>query len=277
MEEHNTHCTRYVKVAYQFTGPIVNGKRDRKTAVFTRLRCKSWQCPFCSLKNASTWRLHLLERLPEVSNEWFLMTLTADRFTRSMESSLENIRSKIDVLIKRMKRVFGEGIEYVRVYEKHPSSRALHAHFIISGITPFVALGCSAKLRPMCIGVLRRVGRNGVWTAQTWLKKICQELKMGYMATLEQITGDTKRCVFYITKYMTKEQQNFHVPYLRHVQVTKGIGSPGGEESTGWIVANTIEAAMFAPNAQIVDLNTGEIINNDYWELHHWYPIEDER
>src|SRR5688572_21535761 len=122
-------CKRYRKVAYAHTG--------EKTAIFTRLRCKQWDCPECAKTNASVWRAFLKERLPDVSTDWWLLTLTASENTTTEQGSLNNLRSNIEKLLKRVKRVFGS-IDYVRTFERHPSSKRIHAHFIISGLAPYV-------------------------------------------------------------------------------------------------------------------------------------------
>ena len=261
------YCKRYSKVAYATTGP--------KGAVFTRLRCKQWTCDFCAAKNASIWRMHLKEKLPEISDTWYLVTLTAPEDKRGRLESLESIRSGIDALIKRIRRVWGNDIEYVRVYEKHPSSNAIHAHMVMSGITDFVQNGFSVKHRPMSIGVINRKSRHGVWAVKSWFKINCRSLGMGYMADVQKIMDNVIGVMWYVTKYLTKDLQGIDVPYLRHVQTTRGIGAPGFKEGHGWNVAMFIEARMFPPNARITDLNTGEIIDNNYWERHGYYPIED--
>ena len=259
-------CKRYQKVAFAHTG--------EKTAIFTRLRCKQWSCPACAKQNQWTWRNWLIKRLPEVSEEWWLLTLTASSLTRTAWSSMDNIRKHLDVFFKRVKRVFGE-IEYVRIFEKHPTSEAIHCHVIICGLSPYVALGYSVKMRPMAIAVLERNSRNGVWSIQTWVKKTAQELKMGYIADIKRLEGTPEQAAFYVTKYLTKAQEELHVKGLRHVQVTSGIGSPKTEKQENWNTSAFIVASMFAPNAQILDINNGEIIDNNHWEKHSFYPHED--
>lgn len=187
---------------------------------------------------------------------------------------MDNIRSVLDTFFKRVKRVFGE-IEYVRVYEKHPTSQAIHCHVIICGLAPYVAMGVSSKMRPMAIAVLRRNSRNGVWTVKTWVKKTANELGMGYIADIKRLEGSPEQAAFYVTKYLTKAQEELHVKGLRHVQVTKGIGSPPKVEDNAWQTAVYIVAKMFAPNTSISDINTGKVIDNNYWEEHSFYPYED--
>lgn len=259
-------CKLYKKVAFSHTGP--------KEAIFTRLRCKQWSCPFCAKKNASIWRAFLAEKLPAVSQEWYLVTFTAHRNTRGKQSSLRNIRGNIDTLFKRVKRVFGK-VSYVRTFERHPSSQAIHAHFIVSGLSPYIALGCSAKLRPMAIACTTRKGRNGAWSVKTWFKINAQDVGIGMIADVRLIEGDVTRAIWYVTKYLTKEQQDLDVKGLRHVQTTRDIGSPKADKGLEWHTAAYIVPHMFAPNAQIEDLNTGKVIDNSYWEVHNFYPYDD--
>lgn len=259
-------CKLYKKVAFSHTGP--------KEAIFTRLRCKQWSCEYCAAKNASTWRAFLKEKLPEISQEWYLVTFTAHKNTRSKQASLQNIRGNIDKLFKRVRRVFGR-VSYVRTFERHPTSRAIHAHFIVSGLSPYVAIGYSAKLRPMAFGVIRRGTRNGVWSVKTWLKIQAQDVGMGMICDVRLIEGEPLYAVLYVCKYLTKSQQELDVKGLRHVQTTRDIGSPKSAGELEWHTAAYITPQMFEPNAKIQDLNTGKTIDNSYWEIHNFYPYDD--
>lgn len=257
-------CSRYLKVAWLVTG--------RKTAVFTRLRCKQWACPYCAKKNGHMWKKHLTRKLPQVSAQWWLLTLTAPKYKRSHLESIASIRDNLDRFFKRMRRVFGT-IEYVRIYEKHPRSDAIHCHVIISGLAPYVAIGYSVKHQPMAIGVLTRGVRNGVWALRTWIKKTSQACDMGYIADVRLI-DDPIKAMLYVCKYLTKAMQEIHVAYLRHVQTTKGIGSPKSEGEDVWSVGSYITASMFEAGTKITDLNTKDVIDNNYWErsAHAFYP-----
>lgn len=257
-------CKRYIRVAFAETAP--------KAAIITRLRCKQWSCPACAKTNAWIWRNWLLTRLPEVSDTWWILTLTASPETRTLNASMDNLRTRIDAFFKRVKRVFGE-IQYVRVYEKHPTSEAVHVHFVVCGLLPFVSVGASAKHRPMAIGCLRRTERAGVWSIRTWIKKTCGGMGMGYIADCTLISGEPTKAVWYVTKYLTKAQDDLHVKGLRHVQVTAGIGSPPKHEGDlEWTTVAYITARMFVPNTAIEDVNTGFIVDNDYWEHTGFYP-----
>lgn len=263
-----THCKRYKKVAFAPTG--------NREAIFTRLRCKQWDCDFCSRRNQWIWRNWLIKRLPEVSDEWWLLTLTAHSQRRSAAHSMDSIRSNLDTFFKSLKRIQG-AIEYVRVYEPHPTSQAIHTHIIIAGIHPFVAFGCSAKLQPMAIGTSTRRGRDGTWSIKTWVKKEAQRLSMGYIADIKLLQGGPIQASFYSTKYLTKDQSKLHFKGLRHVQVTRGIGSPPKmDNELEWQTAAYITPDMVGHKTRVTDINTGFVIEGDnYWERIGYYPEED--
>lgn len=258
-------CKNYLKVAYTVTAP--------REALLTRLRCKKWTCEYCAEKNARTWQYWLIKRLPEVSNDWWFVTLTASAKTRTELSSLLNLRTNIDRLIKRVRRVFGLPIEYVRVFEVHPTSEAVHVHFVMHGLTPYVVNGFSVKHQAVSIGVMTRKGRVGTWSVKTWFKKTCDELKMGYIADVQHIEGDQSKVAFYVTKYLTKAQGKIDIPYLRHVQVTKGVGSPEFEKNYTWIPVSYITADTVGHKTRVTDIDNGFVIDGDnFWEHKGFYP-----
>jgi hypothetical protein len=262
------YCKKYIKVAWVKTGP--------KAALFSRLRCKQWNCDYCAKKNASVWRAHLLKRLPEVSQEWWLLTLTANEEARSATESLANVRKGIDTLFKRAKRVWN-GIEYVRVYERHPTSVAIHAHLIVCNLTAFVVFTKNSKNKLIAAGANERKGYRGTWAVKTWWKKNSRECKMGYIVDVRRIEGDPARAVGYVLKYATKALQDLHEPYLRHIQATTGIGGPQNEKHEGWITGSYITADTFEWGTRVIDLNTGEVIDQNFWEgrMSGIYPNED--
>lgn len=258
-------CTNYPLVAWTHV--------DRHTALFTRLRCGQWSCEFCAKKNASIWRAFLLSKLSLLSDTWYLMTLTAHSRMRTQGQSLKNLRDNIERIMKRIRRVFGE-VEYVRVFEKHPTSDAVHAHFIISGITDYVVAGASAKHQPMYIGVFSRCSHRCIWSVRTWLKKTAQECQIGYIADIRRIHGDTSFATWYVTKYLTKAQQDLKIKGLRHVQTSRGIGSPKHEGEYKWRVGSFVTTKDFENGQTVIDLQTGEAIDGDYWSDFDVYPPE---
>jgi len=258
-------CPRFVNCAYTHV--------SRTEALFTRLRCKQWSCEYCAKKNQSIWAAFLLDRLPEVAETWWLVTLTAHSKLRTAELSLKNIRDNIDRLMKRVKRVFGK-VEYVRVYEKHPTSEARHAHFIISCLAPYVVVGCSEKLRPMALAVTERHGSRGTWSVKTWFKKTAQECGLGYMVDVSEAISNTGKVVSYIVKYLTKSQKDLTEKGLRHVQTSRGIGSWSLESEYAWKVVSFVTARDFKRGMEVIDLQTAMPISDDYWNEQDVYPPE---
>lgn len=257
-------CTHYPLCAYT--------RVSAHRVLFTRLRCGSWQCEYCAQKNRDIWTAHLLTRLPEISDYWYFITLTAHEHRRSAAASLANIRDNLDKLFKRLRRVF-KHVEYVRVYEKHPTSDARHAHLVASGLSPFVALERAHSGNRTFIPLLERKAHRGTWSIKTLFKKLAREIGMGYQADVQRIDR-AHDSIRYVTKYLTKSFQDLHEKGLRHVQTTRGIGSPKPETVYKWKTVSFVTARDFQPGDVVVDLQTGEALDSDYFEEHDYYPIE---
>lgn len=206
-------------------------------------------------------------------NHWHLLTLTAHSRLRTQAGSFENIRSNLDRFFKRIRRVFG-AFDYVRVYEKHPTSDAMHVHIIISNLTPAVVRGANAKHQEMFLAVTERKKRAGYWSINTYMKYLAQDCSMGYIADCRLIEGDGSHAVWYVTKYLTKSQQEFDIKGLRHVQTSRGIGSPKPEKKYEWKVVSFVTVADFVNGQTLIDLQTGEAVDPDYWSEQDVYPPE---
>lgn len=274
-------CKRYSQVAWsrELTGEAAArvsaagfpvGQR-KGIVLFTRLRCKQWSCEYCAAKNQAIWRAFLYDKMPQVSSEWWLMTLTAHSRMRTQDASYKNLQRGIDVLIKRVRRVFGD-VDYVRVFEKHPTSEALHAHLCISNLSPFVVPGCHRNLQAGYLAVINREGHTGTWALKTWLKKSAQECQIGYQADVSPL--DNRYSVHYATKYLTKASQEISIKGVRHVQTTRRIGSPQSETDRKWSVGDYVTARDFYAGETVIDLNTGEALSPDYWSDFEVYPPE---
>lgn len=278
-------CARYSKVAWarprqndldavSDSGDIGRGRsraRANRVVLFTRLRCRQWDCDYCARQNQRIWRGFLHEKLPEIASDWWMVTLTASSLTRTTMESYKNLQAGIDVLMKRIRRHHGE-IEYVRTFERHPSSEAIHAHFIICGLAPYVLTGAWPNHQPGYLAVIERPYRAGCWTVQTYLKKMAHEAGMGYMADGKPLSGPL--AVNYVTKYLTKDLQGINIKGMRHVQTTRGIGSPAVESDYQWTVADYATAKDFQPGEAVQDLQTGQTVEADYWNEFNYYPPE---
>lgn len=276
------YCPNFNKIAWTRTGAERSGapqtgsdlrplqiSRASHTVLIARLRCKQWSCEYCAAKNQAIWRGFLHRKLPEISQNWYLMTLTAHSRQRSHFESYKNLQHGIDVMMKRMRRVW-KTLQYVRVYEKHPTSEALHCHFIISDLTRFVVHGVYKNSVSGFIGVLERPYREGCWSLSTYVKNAAHAAKMGYIADIKPI--DNLWTVWYITKYLTKAAQEIDIGGLRHVQTTQGIGSPHSDSAYDWTVSNFVTARDFNAGDALLDVTTGEFIEPDYWADNDVYP-----
>lgn len=241
---------------------------------FTRLRCGSWSCEYCAAVNRRMWRVHLMKKMSQMNCVWYFITLTSSDANRSAALSLQSLRRGIDLLMKRMRRIWKK-LEYVRVYEKHVSG-AFHAHLIVSGLTPYVRVVRVRKrvsFEPLAV----RAGCRGTWSLKTWFKKSAYSVGMGYMVDVRLLLDDTPGAISYVTKYMTKEAQNFAERYLRRVQTSRGIGSPrtdGGLELKWSVGAKLMrdkvrDACGFM---RVYDLNEKMFVPEDYWREHAFYP-----
>lgn len=257
-------CTHYPLCAF--------ARVSSHRVLFTRLRCGQWSCEYCAQKNRDIWTAHLLTRLPEISDYWWFITLTAHEHLRSAAASLKNIRDNLDKLFKRLRRIF-KHVHYVRVYEKHPTSEARHAHLVVCGLSPFLVVENTRSGDTSFIPLLQRQKRAGTWSLKTWFKKTARVLGMGYQVDCQKIAvaGDAIR---YVTKYLTKSFQDLHEKGLRHVQTSREIGSPANEVAFDWKVVSFVTARDFRAGDTVLDLQTGELLDTEYFSEHDYYPIE---
>ena len=202
-----------------------------------------------------------------------MLTLTAHSRMRAQEASYKNLSHGIDKIMKRVRRVWVD-TEYVRVYEKHPTSEALHAHLEISGLTPFVVMTRYGKTRE-CFPEANRTERKGFWTVLTWFKTVAQECKIGYQVEVEPVQSD--RAAWYVTKYLTKDLQGINIKGLRHVQTSHRVGSPSPESVDNWEVGNLLTAMDVAPSERVLDLQSGETLPPGAMSALGIYPPETER
>lgn len=283
-------CRRYQRVFWFYD-------TEKMTIGVGRLRCKQWSCPACAIENRKQWRNFLHGKLPYIASNWRLMTLTASAAQRTRIDSYNALKRGIDVLMKRFNRAFSAyelvevldkktglmkkkkqriGLEYVRVYEKHPGSDALHAHIIISGLKDYVKVEKSGNGRYRYIATNFRTGKRGFWTLRTFAKKTSQAAGMGYIADVKSV-GGSERAIRYVTKYMTKEAQGIDIRGLRHVQTSRGIGSMSQRKASGKVhVGYRLMDVHLVAGMSVTDIDTGERLPDDYWTEANVYPPLDE-
>lgn len=243
---------------------------DENTAVLCRVSCGQWQCEECSKMLQRQWRSFLREKLPEVYSRWDLLTLTANGYTRSEQKSYASLKSGIDILMKRVRRVYGE-IEYARVWERHTESEAIHAHFIIGGLSPYLQKRGIPNGRIIFRPTETRNNRKGFWSSQTWFKVAAYNCGMGYQVDLRGVSSEA--ATRYVTKYLTKGCQDIQIKGIRHIQTTRGIGSlPRQISDFQWMTGKYATQFDFNAGTRLIDLNTGEIIPPEYWKDFDQYP-----
>jgi len=263
------YCHRYAKIAWKYD------HADKRVIMF-RLRCWQWSCPYCAKENRKAWRLALNAQLPRISGQWWLMTLTASSDKRGRLESYKQLQRGIDILLKRFRRAFGK-VDYVRIYEKHPSSDALHAHFIITGLEDYIKVVQSGNGKQRYIGTNFRKGKIGFWALRSFVKKTAQSSGMGYIADTKQIKASAS--IRYVTEYMTKPAQDFEIRGLRHVATSRAIKSPRNRARAAKLLAigHFISRARIPAHYDLLDSDTGEVIGDEYWRDNEMYPRYDDR
>jgi len=217
------------------------------------------------------WRSHLKKRIGKLGGDWYFLTLTAHENIRTPAGSLDNIRKNLDRLFKRVRRVWGK-IQYVRVYEKHKKG-AFHTHVVISGLSDRVDRK-QARNKQIHYKPASGISYKGTWGVQTWFRRNARELGMGFMVHIVHLDS-TAKTVNYITKYLTKDCQNFEHRYLRRIQTSQGIGSPFERGSGDWNVVTSIWRGMLG-DCELTDLNLKMTIPVSYWRDNIVYPKRDE-
>lgn len=283
MAEHK-YCPNFNQIAWRRAERVALAKRraggpealpraeDRGDfdGFVVRLRCKEWSCEYCAQKNQAQWRAHLHSSLEGDCRQWQLITLTPMDASISTFASYKSLQSGWGLLLNRMRRVHGNP-SYIRTFEKFPTNNALHIHAILTGLSPYVAFGANKRHKPTELAVLRRNYREGIWSLKTWLKRWSVQYGMGFMADIKPIP--TAKALNYVTKYLTKELQGFEIKGLRRIATSRDI-PPLPDYGEGiWTRSSYIVARDFKAGAKILDLQTGEVIDNNHWEAHDYYPL----
>lgn len=234
-----------------FNGIAVRAElTDDDKKLLSRLRCKSWSCPYCASGNRKRWQAFLLEVLPAISEVWSFHTVTLPAWVRETPeyseedrtiASLTLIRANWDKLMKRIKRQLGT-VQYFRCFEMHKDG-VLHVHFLLSHWIPDLDdYGSPLELRFVDKG-------KKSYSYWPFLKQAVAETGFGYMTSSENLYIATK-AVGYVTKYMTKEDffySNMLSKYrIRRFQSSQGIGSQEewGKSDDFWEVRTFIDEPM---------------------------------
>jgi len=256
------NCPNYAQIAYR------QNETGRWQAV--RLRCKSWQCEYCAIENQKMWRKHLKRRIIDLGGEWYFGTITAPRWDRRPLATLYTIRLNFDRFMKRLRRVFPKGVNYARIYEIH-QKETFHLHIIISGLSERVeqyrARSGSIAFRAAPTG-----RKLGTWSIKTWWKKTLSKCGCGYIADIKPLPAI--QAIGYVTEYMTKQAQDYHVRSLRRIQTSRAIGSPKSASTGQWRVHKKLWGIDINYQS-FIDLTERTAIPETYWNEHDYYPPVD--
>jgi len=207
-------------------------------------------------------------QLPKVSSEWWFVTLTAHEKKRTPENSLENIRSNIDRLFKRLRRIY-EKVDYVRVYEVHKKG-AFHAHLVVAGLSERLQKHTTPAGVEYWRPTLLQRGNNN-WSIKTWFIRTCREFEMGYKVDVQKV-HELSQVTRYIVKYLTKDAQNFSVKHLRRVQTSQRVG---GLRTTGdgtWRIGARVFRQSVPQGGYLWDADKRLQVPDAYWRTHLTYP-----
>lgn len=241
-----------------------NARNGEKS--FIRLRCKMWTCEYCAAVNRQMWRAKLIHHIHHTGGCWAWFTLTAHRYTRGEQKSLNNLRGAWDTLIKRMKRKYGK-FSYARIYEKHKDG-SYHIHAI-----------CSFAFDDITMRTARKSGKKTSYSR--WLKKTAWELGLGmytHAANIESGELHSGYVASYITKYIVKLTPEIKSEFgrVRHIQTSQNwiVKEFGSDES--WSVKSGIywDDVLQAENerVELVDLQSRYKVTFEDFEETYIYP-----
>jgi len=240
-----------------------NGQR-----AFVRLRCKMWTCEYCAAINRIQWRAKLIHHIHATQGDWSWFTLTAHRYARGEQKSLNNLRGAWDSLMKRMKRKYGN-FSYARIYEKHQDG-SYHIHAISSFAFQDI--------------LWRTDSITGDKTSYSrGLKKIAEQLSLGYYTHAANIeTGELHSgyVASYITKYIVKLTPEIKSEFgrVRHIQTSQNWIVKEFKTEDSWqlshgIYYDDIIGAMDDKYA-LLDVQKDHIVTLDDLETSYIYPPE---
>jgi hypothetical protein len=245
-----------------------------------RMRCRQWDCEYCSTKNADMWRAHLLEtfcnRLSE--KRWVFITLTVPSWAHKKDPdvSLKILKQAWGGLYDRLRYKNGGSLSYVMVYETHESG-VFHVHALVDmgdiydgyGVIIDEALSGEARIEaekkhPFCL----------------WLMEKCVDVKLGWVCHATRIregkTGkdNARLAVGYMTKYFTKGVRDIVLPKRwRRVGTSRDIGSPRSKSSKkySWMLRAPVHHSQ-ARHEAIWLVNEGRVLSAGDFGDDGYYP-----
>lgn len=196
------------------------------------MRCKQWDCEYCSTKNADMWRAHLLETflhtMPE--KKWIFITLTAPRWAhKDPLKSLKVLKKAWGVMYDKLRYKNGKRLSYVMVYETHLSG-AYHIHALCDMGDVYDGYNCPID---QSLERKEKIDAEKAHPFGVWLKEAATDAKAGWVCHATRILeGDTDKdnarlAVGYVSKYFTKGATEMKMPpRWRRLGTSQDIGSP---------------------------------------------------
>lgn len=265
--------THYCK---NFRG-IVHSEYQPSKHIFSRTRCKMWQCPYCWKVNQAQWRAVLFKQLPALSKVWSFHTITMKSSDHTHKRTAETIRTKWDVLMKRLKRAYGN-FSYVRVLEQHRSGE-WHIHLL-----------ASFHISPDDLRTVRNKDGSIKYQYSAFLKRtVFPECGFGKISSVSNLmpelgddTGSVAKAIGYVTKYMTKRDDGFETTAkqakIRIIQTSRDIKFKPEKSDEQWMLKSGVYLDEIMRGEIWIDLNRGgEIITEKHFEDSFMYPDDAQR
>jgi len=214
-----------------------------------RMRCRQWDCPYCSTKNADMWRAHLLEtfcnRFPD--KHWVFVTLTVPPWAHELEPdvSLRLLKDAWNGMYDRMRFKNGKKLSYVLVFETHKSG-IFHVHALCDMGIVYDDYGVSIDFT---LPYDDRILAEKDHPFGVWLREKCTAERLGWVCHAtrirEGVTGkdNARLAVGYITKYFSKAVNDVVLPKrARRICTSRDIGSPRtkGKKEFSWVLKGVI-------------------------------------
>lgn len=209
------------------------------TAVVHKMGCKSWACPYCSIKRKGFLVVKAYMGIETYKAagvvDWFFGTITVHRRWRG-PASVTNFKKNWGKFYQRMKRKTKGQLFYILLPEKHADG-TLHVHIIST---------CQAETR--------------------WWKDNGAECGLGFINQNEPLVS-TVKAAYYVTKYVGKAVGLSDWPAdLRRVRFSIRWPKPEPDNSIMWQCVPPELAKQAVRNRlsmgyKIVNAITGEIVN----------------
>ena len=216
-----------------------------------RMRCKQWDCEYCSTKNGDMWRAHLLNVFCELMPEkrWVFCTLTikAGRGV-TPKYSLKRLKEAWGKIYDALRYKYKRGFSYVMVFEQH-KSRIFHIHILIDLGSEYDVLGPAPTYAGSWEDLVREERKHPFCCN---LKAMATKARIGYIVHARRIQeGDTGKdnarlAVGYVTKYFTKQFAIKDFPkHGRRIGTSRDIGSPktANKGKFHWWVRSYVDSA----------------------------------